>query len=317
MRTWLFITNPFLNAVKNNFKKAVKISTYHDAQLKSHDTDAFFAPIATAYHVLHLELVNAYATWLAQGGTQKGSTLDTNQLLLLLVSNKIPDWEYTILGVYKKGTPQFLAIFPRGKKPFSNGSIESRVTAVKQLNISLNNIAALAEVKTAVDAFLNQLLTSREIQLGNKGMTENLSTAITHINQVAMTEMHSNLGLLISHFKNDPIEAGEFFDLETIRNHDQIIFKDSVAPTKERNIMKHTFAKADGLKLTNNGTVDLQFYLAPTNNAVPASGQTVVSLAPEEFITIIASDLGDVANLFLNVYNTDLNQKGHCTIELL
>lgn len=49
LRRWSFGSNPFNNKKRVNFKKAVKISTYTDAQLFARKADAFFGPIYLSY----------------------------------------------------------------------------------------------------------------------------------------------------------------------------------------------------------------------------------------------------------------------------
>jgi hypothetical protein len=314
MKTWLFLTNPFLTAAKKAYSIALKISTYHDAQLFAHNSDAFFAGLYASYHPLHLAVSTAYSNWKSQGGTQKGSTLTVNQLLDLLVKSKLNNWEYAILGVYQKGTPGYVALFPQGRTPFNRGTKESRIAAVKQLGTSLTGIAALAATKTDVDAYFAQLNTNRGTQLGNKGTTENKSDALDAAIKTAMIDMFANYGLMINHFKTDPEAMHPFFDLDTIRNQEQLIFLKSVAANSKNNLMKHTFAATDSIKITNDGTVSLELYLSNTVDGDVVNGK--VTLEPSVSQTFLITDLGTIDNTFLNVRNSNANA-GHCKVELL
>jgi hypothetical protein len=314
MKIWLFLTNPFLTAAKRAYSIALKISTYHDAQLLAHNSDAFFAGLYASYHPLHLAISTAYSNWKSQGGTQKGSTLTVNQLLDLLNKSKLNTWEYAIMGVYQKGTPGYVALFPQGRAPFSKGSKESRIAAVKQLGTSLTGIAALATTKTDVDAFFAQLSTNRGTQLGNKGTTENKSDALDAAIKTAMIDMFANYGLMVNRFKTDPSVIEPYFDIDTIRNQEQLIFVKSVAAKGKSNLMKHTFAATDSIKITNDGTVSLQFYLTNTVDGDPISQKVVVE--PSVTQTFVITDLGTIDSTFLNVSNPNAND-GRCKVELL
>ena len=50
-QTWLYLQNPFFNCTKKNFKKAVKISAYTDAQLLTKSSDTLFALLSEDYHL--------------------------------------------------------------------------------------------------------------------------------------------------------------------------------------------------------------------------------------------------------------------------
>ncbi len=314
MKTWSFLLNPFLTAAKKTYAIALKISTYHDAQLLAHNSDPFFAGLYTSYHPLHLAISAAYSNWKSQGGTQKGSTLTVDQLLDLLSKSKLNTWEYAILGVYQKGTPGYVALFPQGRAAFNRGGKESRIAAVKQLGTSLTGIAALAATKTDVDAFYTQLNTNRTVQLGNKGTTENKSDALDAAINTAMIDMFANYGLMVNHFKTDPEALHPFFDLDSIRNHEQLIFLKSVAANGKSNIMKHTFADTDSIKITNDGTVSLVLYLTNTVDGDALNQKVMVD--PNQSQTFPITDLGTTNNTYLNVINPNANA-GHCKVELL
>ena len=146
-----------MNVAGSNFKKALALSNYTDAQLLAQQADPFYGALYNTYDPLDKALTNAYNTWKSMGGFQKGATLSVGQLLQLLTPGKINAWEYAVMGVYAKGTPEFVAIFPQGHKPFQNGEINQRIQAVSQLATALTGIAPLATTLTDVQNFYTQL----------------------------------------------------------------------------------------------------------------------------------------------------------------
>ncbi len=316
MRTWMFITNPFLATANKSYKQATKISAYHDAQLQAKAAnDPFFVPIYNTYHDKHVALNDAYTSWLSQGGKQKGSTLTVDQLLELLSPKKVNGWEYIIQGVFEKGSPEYVALFPQGRYPFKIGSKDLRIAAVKQLGNSLEGISQLAKVKEDVDSFYDQLTNKRETQLGNKGNTGAKSSTIDTTIKDAMIEMHANLGLLINLYKNNLDLIAPFFDLDTIRNHDQLVFNRTIKPKKVSNIIQHTFSSNDAITIINDGNTTLEFYLAPNKKAM-YNGTPTIKLLPNTQQTLNIAQLGDITQTFVNVYNDNLID-GHCKIDLL
>ena len=80
--------------------------------------------------------------------------------------------------------------------------------------------------------------------------------------------------------------------------------------------MKHTFVIDDDVKLENEGTTTLIFFLAAQKNDAP--GSTTITVLPQTTVTVKASDLGDIkTNTFLNVKNNDAVNKGEWTVEFV
>ena len=157
MKQWSYFQNPFLNAVKRNYKQAIHVSTFTDSRLQAKQTDEFYGPLHVQYHPYHVNFVNAYNAWKSQGGVQKGATLSVDQLLKLLSPTKINAWDLAVMNVYAKGSPEYLAIFPQGHKPFQTGQKDQRINAVQQLVTALTGKAPLAATLADVNTFYDQL----------------------------------------------------------------------------------------------------------------------------------------------------------------
>ena len=72
---WKYLSNQFTQETLRNFKKAMKLSNYHDAALAEAQLhDPAMVPIYARYHPLHESLRQRYNAWKAAGGTQKGKT---------------------------------------------------------------------------------------------------------------------------------------------------------------------------------------------------------------------------------------------------
>ncbi len=315
MKIWNFLSNTFALIGKKSFTKALKISTYHLAQLDLRKADPFILPMFTSYRVFHETLDAAYNRWKMQGGVQKGSTLSVKQLLKLLVDGKLMQWEYAIMGLYLQGTPNFVALFPKGRSSFNSGTIDSRINAVGQLGEALVGITELATTKADVDDFFTQLISTRSVQLGQKGGTESKSGELENAVEAAMVEMYGNLGLLMNHYKTDVKQIEAFFDLPTIRYQEQTLYKKMVATEAVVSIVENTFSETDKVHIINDGEVTLGFYLAATADA-PAPEQMPLVILSHQDRVVYVSTLGSLSNRFLKASN-DFGVKGHCIIELM
>ena len=84
--------------------------------------------------------------------------------------------------------------------------------------------------------------------------------------------------------------------------------------SSKKNILKHTFATTDEIKITNNGTVSMDLYLSSNADGEPVNNK--VTLAPNTSEIFTITDLGTLDNTFLNVSNPNATE-GHCKVELL
>ena len=314
MKTWIYLSNPFESAAKGSFKVAMTISNYHNAQLLAHKNDPFFGNMYAIYSPLHEGLSNAYTAWKEQGNVRTGSTLTLDQLLTLLSPTKTHFWDIKIQNVFNQTTTEYKTLFPQGLKPFQKASKENKIASVKVLANTLSNYPELSEVQVDVQKFYDLLNSARTTQLGNKGTTSDKSTILEQTIHKAMVQMYGNLGLCMDHFKEDPSQAELFFDLETIRNHDQLVFTRTVKPQSFKNVLQHTFAPTDTITIRNDGDTDLVFYMAPQADS-PLGSLTSITIEKQKE-TKVEMNIFDASYAFLNVANaTDV--KGHCIVELI
>lgn len=325
-RTWHFLVNQFLMATIRSYKKALKLSNYHDAYLKKkmddHPAEPDWATLYNRYHPFHVAYVAVYSDWKNAGGQQGGQTLNLDQMLTLLVS-KASKWSITVQGVFEKNTLEYKALFPKGLKIFSNGAYIDRITAVQTLGTALAPHAALATLKTEVDNFYTALDNARDNQEGAKGDTKSGSTEVENGRQHIMTEQYRNLGFLINKGAQNPALIEPFFELSILRDHRQTLFTGTLDPAETEQVLIHTFVEDDELELNLTGETtvpagtQVQLYLAsiaggtnstPVNMTVNTGKQTIQASA------FGALDFG--THRYLTIVNST-GYEMHYEIELL
>lgn len=314
-KPWIFLSNPFQTAVGNSFIQALKMSTVTDAALAAAKADAAIATLYAYYHPIHLAYVAAYDAWVAQGGTQKGSTVSLTTLLKGLTP-KINLWDAQISIVYAKGSGPYVALLPSGHAPFISGKQSARIAALQALDANLTPIVALATTKTDVHNYATAIDNANNTQKGAKTTTNSNSSAL----ELARTNMCNACmyvyGGLLQKFSTNLEKVGDFFDLELLRNSKQTEFTGSIKPNSIKKAMQRTLAANTNIVLKNTGLTELVFYLAP--NAISAPAGASVTLMPQEQKQVLASELGDVlANHFLNIQNQDAAATGNWTIDIL
>lgn len=313
MRPWIFIQNPFLNATESSYLNAMGISTYHDSALAKVVSDAFFAALYASFHPLHLAYKTAYDSWVAQGGEQQSDTLTVEQLLRLLFA-KIGQWDIKIQNQYPINTAGYKRLLPNRRKPFQRGGQIERIAAVKALSQNIGDDTSLAAVKTDVDNFEAQINEALKTQKGSISATKNMSTELEAARVAMCTGMYANLGALIQKYAATSDRIEHFFDLQAIRNMQQISFTGSLKAGEVYSIVKHTFGADDELWLSNSGNAMLKFYLSNTRNGSPDG--TFVTL-PKGEIVVKASELGKLTDTYLTVQNADALLNGEFEAEML
>jgi len=253
------------------------------------------------YHPQHLALVAAYNAWKTQGGMQKGATATLDALLHQLEFSKINAWDAGVQAVYAKATPQYIAIFPQGHKPFQTGQIDERINAINSLSLAIRGIVPLAAVFADVSAFYTSINNARIAQQGQKGIKAVDSHAVTTAVTTAMTGMYTFLANCMGHFANNPKAFEPMFDLQTIRHHQKSFFTGHVKQLKVRTVCKRTFHQDVTIEIENTGSTELVFYRANTKDAPrPHISLTVPAY---QTMSVQLSQLGDLSSSYLIAFN--------------
>ncbi|MEI8204774.1 MAG: hypothetical protein WCH34_17275 [Bacteroidota bacterium] len=313
-KQWQYAINSMLVATKFSFLKAVLISLYHDSALYAVRLDPFFGPIYTAYHAFHVDFMAAYDAWTAQKATQKGKTVTLVDLLAVLSSTKIVDWDITIQQEYKRGTAEYTTLLPFFREPFQGGKQVNIIKSVKSLSTNLDFYPTLSSLKTEVDGFYAQLNSANTVQKSSKTTTVDDSDDVETARVALCEAQYGNLGLIMNHYRATPDKISNFFDLENIRHASQIFFTGHNKPGFVHLIAERTFTPAEKIQLNNKGTTVQKFYRSASTDGLP--GNTFILLQPGEKRIVTASQLGANDLPYLLVYNTDTKDKSKWTVRL-
>lgn len=315
-RPWTYLVNPIISVTDGSYRLAVRVSNVHLEALKSKAGDPFFDALILSYEPLNTELNETYSLWKAQGGSQLGQTLSLSNLLLLLKGTKIKQWDIAIQGVYDNTTQQYKSLLPHGRAIFQHGTQTDILTAVHTLAGVSAKFPALQTTSTDVASFYTQLQTAFDAQKKGITTTKTSSGAVEAARVAMCIGQYANLGALIQKYAADTHQVEPYFDLAALRDGSQVLFTGSIKPDTFKNILVHTFAPGDELKLSAEGSsINLQFYLAAQKEEAPNG--TLVVVPAGQTLTAAASQLGAAGNRFLNVHNADGINKGEWTVEFV
>ncbi len=314
MNDWSYLENPILNATEGSYKLAVQISNYHLSALKASLDVPFIAAMFAAYEPIHEDLADKYSTYVAQGGTQQGESLSVKQLLRLLSSTKIKEWDVAIQSVYPNDKARYKELLPKRRRPFQNGKQFIRIETIAALSLAIGSDTRLTDVKADVDLFNTRIGNAYGIQQGSISHTSVQSNEVEFARVAMCVAQYCNLGTFIQQYGANPKQIATYFDLVNIRQHKQVLFKGHVKPLKTKCICIRTSKPDDEVELTNLGDTVLQFYKVEMKRNKPAM---LVIVQPSTRIIVKVSELGDLLFRFIMVYNTHSVVKGKFELKLL
>lgn len=266
MKLWHYLINQFLTKTKTNFRKAVKLSNYHDAVLNILRTiHPELEPIYTRYHALHVILVNKYVIWKNYFDAQKNKTKILDDLLESTYT-MLDVWDTPIRTALTYGSDAYELVFMDGRKPFTRGTIQQQVMAYQKLAEKLAIHPALAAVTAEVVAAHAALDAARDLQEGAKALVKTNSGAVETARKVAMIMQWRDLGFAIDAFSNDLKLIESMFDVDTLRERPQTIFTGILSHSENKAVFTRTLLDDDELLLNNDGDADIRFYFADTPN---------------------------------------------------
>lgn len=310
--SWHYIENSFLVATRTSYKKAYTVGyfTYRalqDAPLGDtilHGLKTYFSPIFEVYK-------QVYEAWSAAGGQEEGATL-TLQQLEEVIDNEVNDWEYTILGVYKKGTPGYKVLFPDGITALKRGTRDQRINRLNTFSLNLALTSSLDTLKTTVDGRITDLQNATTTK-GEKKRSQKLDSTQVEAQRVAMCiGLYHVLGGLITRYDSTPEAITAYFDLETLRDVPQTEFLGSVHAGEQKLIVQRKQDAGAEVRLINNGTTGLTFFFAPMPDTPFLPGMPCQPVAAGEDLTVLSAAAGATdSNVFLIVKNDSDVDEGH------
>ena len=190
------------------------------------------------------------------------------------------------------------------------------MNAVSALSMSIGDDIKLQTTKAEIDAFDSLLKQAFQVQKTSIASSGNGSELLETSRITVAEQLYSLLGLLMDYYKKTPEKVANFFDLETIRNHQQSIFRAAVAPNTTVLALTHTFDVDEELIFINRGKTDLN--LALLQESTYDIGIEFITIKTKSKQLIKLQDLADITTCrFLKVQNKDVNLAGAYTIELL
>ena len=316
MAQWRFSQNTFLINTERNYRRANQIGLFtYNVFLAVPAGDASLNALKTYYLPRYEDYKAKYDAWKAAGAQNQGATMTVYQVETL-INNDVNDWQYTILGTYKKETPGYIALFPEGITTFKTGNREQRITRLTVLSTNLALTPSLAAVKALVDARIIDLqnATSDKSSLKNEVALDSQSVEASRL--ALCTALYYVLGGLMQVYADAPLSIEAYFDLEELRQVPQHTYSGAVHAGNEPTfIVRRTMKDTDEIQLFNNGMTNLSFYWSQLKIGLPTPPPDATHLAPGGVFDSVVSDMPSHGHWHYLVVSDDNSLiDGHYTV---
>lgn len=313
-KLWRYLINTFLVNTIGNFKKTLTLITDHLAKLQSQNSDAQILAMYNTFLPLQESFDNLYAQWQQVTGTYEGKTQGFKVRLKHFSVEQINVWRGTVFNIFPENSPTAKEIFYDDRKPFQKGTYEQRVNAFKTLGDKLaeyTTYPALVALSTEVLSAHNELKSLREAQQNKEGASAILSAGLETARVIVCQEMYSNLGLLMSKYKQDPKIVEQYFDLSLLRKtgEDDISANGTLAPNAIEAIIDYqdpgfNFPPTTVLRIRNTSTNGANLIVFPSNTETDPPGSGTQYMVPAGgSIEKTFAELGSEGFLFLCIQN--------------
>lgn len=315
---WRVTQNTFESNTRKNYRKANTVGLFTDkvfAGVSGPDTSPL-AVLRDYYRPRYAAYKAVYEAWIAMGAQGEGATLGLHEAEAL-IDHDVDDWEFTVQGTYRKGTPGYKTLFPDGITALKRGTREQRTATLNAFSANLALIPALASLKATVDVRIAQLKGAAEDQGTKKSTVKTDSASVEAARLALCTALYYVLGGLMQLYAETPASIDAYFDVETLRSLPQTVFKGAVhAGGQPVFIVERTLPADNEIAITNDGPTNITLYFAAgKTDGVPATG--TVTVATGQSMIITAERLGASAmNRFLLVHDDDALTDGHYSVTL-
>ena len=231
---WKYTENTFEIVTQGSFKLMHILITDHVARCRhlseAHPAEALFAGALLDATAARENWQGCYAAWQSCRGRYKGATQAFYNELQVLSGLKIRQWLVAVQVLHLEGSPPYIALFPRGRKPFQKGGLDQRVNAVKILSQTLDGMAGLEALQAEVAAYYTLLEGLRLTQQQLETELDTCSAALETRRVATARLLYKNLARFMLVWWETPVRVEDGFDMSYVREGAARIPEDEPSP---------------------------------------------------------------------------------------
>ena len=318
MAPFHYCQNSFLSASENSKKLLLNIAKDHDYRVSAVVTDPDIVAIYNVVHPIVTQYASQYVQYKISKASHHSSTVTVEDLFTLLSPKKIRVWDANVMSCFDTDTAEYAGIFPQGHVPFYSGDREERIAALEALQAALLPYTDLAATLVDIEQTTTDMKAKILIQKQKEEILRLTSVELERQRIILCNQLYSNVGKLMSKFKDSPDNITNYFDFEMLRHSakpkEQVV-SGTIAGGQTKNLLSQDFTADMEFTIENTGDTDLSFALVPT--AISDCSSAGVILHPAEISDFTAGDLGDISNKFFNVTNIYPSEQGSYSVTFI
>ncbi len=308
--TFIHFNNFFESSTRKNYMKMARISTYMDKNmLEASLTDPAIAALYGMFHPQHLAFMILYNKWRVSIGAQHGKVFTKDELDAEFRSTLLGEYDFDLQKIYAKNTEEYQTILPDGHKPMTTGTIDIRIANILVWADAMAPYPLLGALRGTIQGFYVSIFNAEGLVAGKKGGRKSASGNVETGRKVNAKNMHIMYGNFIAMYSGNNTELERYVDVEEIQQKaEKNPIVSSILKHLADKVASRTLLPDDKFTITNDGTVNLKFYLINNLGDTPAIYVTVLAGQTKTFN---ASELGNIAFRYIMCENDSLTTNGH------
>ena len=296
---WSQLINTFEVNTRGSRRKMLRIANHHFSRLQAMKSDPFIAALIVLFEPVLMLYRSMFSNLDSQEGISVSNTANFTDLLDEMKDKWINKWQTMVRQVYEVGTPDYIAIFPRGKEPFISVEYDLRMVAVEALHKTLLTFPLLTDVAKDVEEKLALLNAARNVQTEGFGTKQFTASMIEEQRLVLADLLDDNLCELKKKYRKNLKMVENYFDLGELRRQStdtdsRFMFSGAVEPGMTTAVplpdkLKMS-ANADSVFVNRSNQVELQFFYAV--NASAADNPVKTTVLAMQSVQTTAADAG-------------------------
>lgn len=268
---WSYLSNPFDNVTRNSFRTMRLLATDHfDKLAQAAKSDPKIEELYQFGKPYYDDFINAMQTNTNSEAFYKMYTQRMRDLLDKLSGTLARRWDVAVLNEYDNVTPEYQALFPKGRNAFQSGAYDERIDHVLALAERLEVFPNLSTLQNEVAEFGKKLRLTRNEQQGYEHNNQNASDLMEEKRYALAEALYAIYGGLIRIFFKDLRKVENFYELKYfVRSIKKATaegeLKDAIVvklPTDGSAVkpLKESLEADTEVRITNSGSVPIQAY---------------------------------------------------------
>lgn len=214
---WSQLINTFEVNTRGSRRKMLRIAYHHYSRLQAMKADPIIMALLVIFEPAFKLYQNMFSNLDSQEGLSMGNTAKFTSELDNMSDYWFDEWQTMVRQVFETWTPEFKAVFPRGKEPFQRIQYDLRMVAVEGLYKTLLTYPVLKDAAENVAAKLVLLNDARNAQTESFGTNAFTASMLEEQRIVLANLLDDNLCDLKKKYRSNIKMVENFFDLSELR----------------------------------------------------------------------------------------------------